>query len=69
MRRIALASDGEAIALDGVHKLAEAYFRYTARFRPDLETRTPAWDRPWIWVGLMAWLALLWYGRRRWGMI
>jgi hypothetical protein len=69
MRRIAQASDAEAIPPGDAGRLPDAYLRYTARFRPDLEVRTPAWDRPWLWAGLMAWLGLLWYGRRRWGMI
>jgi hypothetical protein len=69
MRRIAQASDGEAIPAGDAGRLVDAYLRYTSKYRPDLENRTPAWDSPWIWVGLMGWLALLWYGRRRWGMI
>ena len=69
MKRIALASDGEVIPADGVGKLQDAYFRYVARFRPDLEVRTPAWDHAGFWMLLMAWLAGLWFLRRRWGMI
>jgi hypothetical protein len=69
MRKIAQASDGEAIPPGEADRVVDAYLRYTSRFRPDLEIRTPAWDEPLLWMAFVGWLALLWYGRRRWGMI
>jgi hypothetical protein len=69
MRRIAQASDGEALTPAQVPDLLEHYARYVSRFRPELERRTPAWDRFWIWALLIAWFGGLWYVRRRWAMI
>jgi hypothetical protein len=68
MRRIAERSDGEAIPPERVSRLSEHYGRYVARFRPDLEKREPAWDRPWVWAAIVAWLGLFWWIRRTWGL-
>ncbi len=69
MRRIAELSDGGVIAPAELDGLVERYMNFAARSRPELEEREPAWDRAWAWILLMAWAALLWAWRRRWGLV
>ena len=69
MRSIAQASDGEALDPADAGRLADRFLNYIIRLRPDLESRTPAWDRPWLWGVIMAWLAALWFLRRKWGIL
>lgn len=69
LRRIAELSDGELLSAADAPRLVDRYVRWVSRFRPDLETRTPAWDRPGILLAILAWLALLWLARRRMGLV
>ncbi|MEX0586016.1 MAG: hypothetical protein WD176_05200 [Pirellulales bacterium] len=65
MRFIADESGGAALLGSQSHELAEEFAQHLAKTRPDRTLRSPAWDRWWVQISLIAVWAAAW-GIRRW---
>ena len=69
MARIAADSGGSPLGPDAVGQLRREFERYRTVDRPPQTTRTTAWDRWWVFVGLITVWGAAWALRRSGGLV
>ncbi|MGQ9651243.1 MAG: hypothetical protein ACUVXJ_14130 [Phycisphaerae bacterium] len=69
MARIASDSGGAVIESDPASEIHHSFRSYMARSRPTRVTRTTAWDRWWVFVGIMLVWGAAWALRRSGGLV
>ncbi len=69
MARIASESGGTAIESDPASEIHRSFRTYMARSRPSRITRVTAWDRWWVFAGIMLVWGAAWGLRRSGGLV
>jgi hypothetical protein len=69
MARIASDSGGAVIESDPASEIHHSFQSYIARSRPSRVTRATAWDRWWVFVGIMVVWGAAWGLRRSGGLV